>query len=398
MTKTLFEKTIESIDNQDTDFYKVFGGLTPVSQGVSTAHRIAHKLSESEWERNVLAAERFVNGIIRGRVKIHKFQEAMSTSLFPGLFADSLDRQMYGAYAAAPTTWRNYCRRATVADFKKVKRFAGTGIRGLLSEVKELSEHERRTMDIGEYGYSVKKYEAGFGISFEAMVNDDLDAFGRLPQDLAQSAIDTEEYFATSLYADANGPKAGVFNLANDNVIGNNEPLTRSSLQAAITKLMSRKDERGNPIVVTAVELVVGTGITLAAKEILNAQEYRVVGPEGNITIIQGNGVDANLRINTNYWLPTVITNTAIASTSWFLFANPGSSSRPAIEVGFLRGYEQPQLFEKIPDMRKIGGGAEVPWSYEHGSMEKKIQHIFGGSFIDARMALASKGDGSAAS
>jgi len=175
-------------------------------------------------------------------------------------------------------------------------------------------------------------------------------------------------------------------------VLAGNPALTRDALQAAITKLMKRKDERGNPIQVTSVELVVGTGLSLAASEIINATEYRAAGPNGDVTIIKGNGVGGNLRISTNYFIDSVVSS-ANADTSWWLFANP-NGPRPALEFGRLRGYEQPALYEKIPDMRRLGG-AEVPWSFNHGASEKKVQHIYGGSFVDPRMTVASNGSGS---
>jgi hypothetical protein len=132
--------------------------------------------------------------------------------------------------------------------------------------------------------------------------------------------------------------------------------------------------------------------LSLAAQEIVDATEYRAVGADGAVTIIRGNGVAANLRVNTNMWIDSIAT-TANADTSWWLFANP-NGPRPALAFGRLRGYEQPALYEKVPDMRRIGGG-EVPWSFNHGAAEKKIQHIYGGARVDPKMTVASNGSAS---
>lgn len=389
---THFAATVEALDARSVDIRTMFSaGMSPVR--MATREAGIAQYGRRQWETMVLEAERFVDEIIRGRRGLHQFAEAMSTDLFPQLFGDSLDRQLYGAYTAAPATWRNYARRAMVNDFREVKRFATTGVRGLLTKTPELSEHERRTQDEAVYKYAVEKYEAGFGLSFEAMVNDDLDAFARLPQDLAQSARDSEEYLVTTLWAGASGLNANFFTVGNDNQLTGNPALIRASLQSAITKLMKRTDERGNPIAVSAVELVVGPGLALQAQEIINATEYRSVDANGNVTIITGNGVAANLRVSVNYWLP-VVASTANADTTWAVFANPDTSGRPALEIGFLRGYEEPGLYEKIPDMRRIGGGGEVPWSFNHSQSEKKVQHIFGGTFVDPRMVVGSNGSG----
>lgn len=393
-TKTYFAKTVERLDASQADITRMFstGTLTSVSSG--TRQTGIDVFGRQEWDRQVLESEKFVTEIIKGRRGTHQFAEAMSTDLFPMLFADSLDRQLYGAYEAAPLSWSKYARRGTVNDFREVKRFASTGLRGRLKKVNELAEHERRSIEELEYKYSVDKYEAGFGLSFEMMINDDLGMFKSLATDLAQSARDSEELFVTELFVDSTGPSTDVYNTANDNLVEDNAPLTRDALQGAITRLLARKDDKGMPIVVKAVKLVVGTGLLLKAQEIVNATEYRIEDPvTHNITIISGNGIAQNFEVVPNYFMATV--DTTNADTAWYLFADAQTTARPALEIGFLRGYEQPGLYEKIPDMRRIGGGAETPWSYDHGSSEKKVQHIFGGTPVDPRMTMASKGDGS---
>ncbi|GAA2346889.1 Mu-like prophage major head subunit gpT family protein [Dactylosporangium salmoneum] len=380
-TNTLFSQAVDRMDAETASYAALFGGQQAVA------------LQRPRLDPRLLVeAERFLDQIKSGRRPLHHFQEAMTTSDFPLYFADSLDRQMYGAYTATDPTWRNYARAATVNDFRTVKRFATSGIRGRLEKVQELEEHKRRAQNMGEYEYAVDKYEAGFGLSFEMMINDDLDAFMRLPQDLAQSAIDSEELFVTEMFCDGSGPHASFYTGPNDNVLAGNPALTRPSLQDAITKLTKRVDDNGMPIQIKAVELVVGPGLALAAEEIINATEYRAVGPNGAVTIIRGNGVSANLRVNVNYFIPAVA-KTANADTSWWLFANPGDS-RPALEFGRLRGYEAPALYEKLPDMRRIGGG-EVPWSFNHSAAEKKVVHVFGGTRVDTRMTVSSNGSGS---
>lgn len=383
MSTALFSRTVENLTA--VSISEMFGGYVQSGD--------PRRLATATWAARIAETHRFLLDIRNGHRGLHEFREAMSTSDFPLLFADSLDRQLYGAYMATEPTWQNYARAAVVNDFRKVKRFATSGVRGLLKPVPELTEHPRRGMDEDEFEYAVQKYEAGFAVSFEAMVNDDLGAFLRMPQDLADSARDSEEAFVTNLICDASGPNATYYTVGNDNILPGNPPLTRTNLQAGITKLMKRKDANNNPIQVKAIQLVVGTGLALAADEILNAREYRAVNSNGDVTIITGNGIAANLKVNVNYWIDSVATS-ANADTSWWLFADP-SGPRPALEFGRLRGYEQPALYEKIPDSRRIGGGAPELFSFDTSAAEKKIQHVFGGAFVDAKMTLASDGSGS---
>lgn len=376
------EFTVESFDTSITDVHQLFGGTKLASSGPA-------RYGKPKWDAWVLEAERLIERVVEGTLPVYALTEAMSSDVFPALFADSLDRQLYGAYTAAPTTWQNYCRRAEVNDFRPVKRFATTGVRNLLQEVKPGAPAPERGQQEKEYSYSVRRLEAGFGVMFETYINDDLGALKRLPADLAQSAIDTEEYEVTKLWAGASGLNPAFFTAGNDNVAENNAPLTRAAIQAGLTRLLKRKDERGNPIVVTAVELVVGPGLKLAAEQIMDATEYRVKDANGNETIIKGNGISGNFRLNTNFWLPSVAQTNA--DTTWALFASATQTARPAMELGFLRGYTAPALYEKVPDMRRIGGG-EVPWSYDHGDQRKKVVHILGGSAVDERMVIGSNG------
>lgn len=384
MSTLLFEKSLERITSEAASIATMFGGERQIHGA---------RANDPAWTRRLLESERFMWEIFQGRRPVGHFQEAMSTSDFPQMFADSLDRQLYGAYQATIPTWQNYARAATVNDFRKVKRFATSGVRGLLKKVEELAEHENRSQTELEYEYAVDKYEAGFALSWETMINDDLSAFQRLPQDLADSVRDSEEEFVTRLICDASGPHATNYTTAadHDNLLTANPVLSRSALQAAITKLMKRKDANGNPIVVKGIRLVVGTGLALVAQEIINTTEYRTVDSNGNVRIITGNGVAANLGVDINYWIDSVAT-TANADTSWWLFADP-SGSRPALEFGRLRGFEAPALYEKIPDMRRMGGGDE-PFSFRTESQEKKVKHVYGGVFVDPRMTVGSNGTG----
>lgn len=382
MTSTLFETTVGRLDSEANPIREAFGG----DRRVRVDRRDPHYLQQ------LGEAERFMDEIIRGRRPLHQFAEAMSTSDFPQLFGDSLDRQLYGAYMATTPTWRNYARAATVNDFRKVKRFATSGVRGQLKPIGELSEYPERAQTETEYEYAVGKYGATFAQSFEAMVNDDLGMFRRLPEDLAASVVDSEEAFVTGLFAGTSGLNTTFFTSGNGNAISNNPVLSRTTLQAAITALMKRKDENGNPITITAVELVVGPGLALSAQEIIETTEYRVADGS-NLRIITGNGLAANLRLNINYWIPAVAT-TANADTSWWVFANP-AGPRPAMEFGRLRGYEAPALFEKIPDARRIGGGAEDLVDFDTDGRATKVRHVYGGTFIDPKMSIGSNGSGS---
>jgi hypothetical protein len=51
----------------------------------------------------------FVADDLEGRRPLHHLREAMTTSDFPLLFADILDRQLLANYEATVPTWQNFC-------------------------------------------------------------------------------------------------------------------------------------------------------------------------------------------------------------------------------------------------------------------------------------------------
>jgi hypothetical protein len=101
------------------------------------------------------------------------------------------------------------------------------------------------------------------------------------------------------------------------------------------------------------------------------------------------------VRLNVNYYIPKVAT-TANGSTSWFLFANP-SASRPAIEVGFLRGHTDPEVWMKEPDAMRIGGGGITPMDgdFDTDSIRYRVRHVMGGVVQDWKATVGSNGSGS---
>jgi hypothetical protein len=77
----------------------------------------------------------------------------------------------------------------------------------------------------------------------------------------------------------------------------------------------------------------------------------------------------------------------------WGITINPDSQARPATEVGFLQGFETPQIFQKVPNTMRMGGGVD-PMMGDFYSMDQdmKIVGVMGGTNIDGRTTVASFG------
>jgi hypothetical protein len=335
--------------------------------------------------------------VLSGRRPVHLLEAAMTTSDFPLLFGDVLDRQLLARYQAVTPTWPRYIRRGTVRDFRQAKRFAVDGLESTLEDVEERAPYPADDLDESEDLISVRKVGRKTGWSWEAMVNDDLDAFSSAPDRMATAASNTEEKEATGIICDVNGPHASLYTAGFGNIVTDNPPLTEDALETAVELFLSRTDTDGMPIFTgDKMILVVGPALVVTAGQIVNQVQRRITSGD-NERIINGNGLPFTIEVVPNFFVPIVAT-TANAATSWWLFSEP--TQRSAGEMAFLRGYEAPQLFRKSPNAQLVGGGSVDPMQgdFDTDSTELKLRHVLGSArFLTTgghRATVASNGSG----
>ena len=355
-------------------------------------------------------AAKLLAGVQKGDIPAYRFQEALTTSDFPLLFGQILDRQLLGSYQEFQPTWPNYIKRGTVRDFRVSDRLYLDGLEGSYFPAHPKPEGATPNIDEalteGRYQTQVVVYEKKATINWRMLVNDDLDAFSTLPERLARGARRTEERRATTLFVDANGPDATFYTNGNRNCIvqalgaaANNPPLSIAGLQDGMTILGNMIDADGEPIVVDAVELVVPPALSVTALNIMNALEINVTPNAVWGTAMQeiraANWMRNKMRLSVNPYIPIVASN-ANGNTSWFLFANP-VVSRAAMELTFLRGYEQPGIFMKAPNTQRVGGGVDPTLGdFDTNEITYKGLHILGGCQMDVHASVASTGGGGA--
>lgn len=351
--------------------------------------------NDPRYKQSLLEATRLYQGVLDGRTPVWRLREAMSTSDFQYLFGDIIDRQMLAAYQRTPVMWQQVARRGRVRDFRTVSRYTLDGGEAVLDEVKQAAEYPAAAVTDGRYQYAVKKYGRRLPITWEALVNDDLDALSDLPTRLANAARFSEEKFFTQLFASSSGPNSSFFNSGNKNIVTGNPALSVAGLTAAFNTLAAQVDSDGNPIYVGGVLLVVPPALKITANNILNATEILAADGggdgTGNNQLRVANWLRNEVRVVVNPWLPVV--DTTSGNTAWYLFADP-NVGRPAMEIGFLVGHETPELFQKAPNAVRVGGGMVDPMDgdFDTDSIDTKVRHVFGGTLMDPKSAVASTG------
>jgi hypothetical protein len=268
-----------------------------------------------------------------------------STSDFPLILADVANKSLRAIYEAAPQTWLPISTRITIPDFKPIRRLE-LGDGPALKKVLEHGEFTRGTIAEGKEQFALLTYGRIFGITRQALVNDDLDAFGRVPQLFARSARNLEsdlvwaEILANRVMADG----LTLFEAAtHKNLVTPGTLITIGSLGTARAMMTRQKGMDGATFLnLRARYLIVPPG-----GETLAQQMTTSITPATNSAAnpFVGLSVISEPRLEGGITLPdgALVAGDALA---WYLAADP--SQIPIIEYGYLDGQEGPTLDQRL--------------------------------------------------
>lgn len=318
----------------------------------------------------------------------HEFllREALTTSDFPYLFGDVLDRLVLASYKAVEPVWKSFTKPGTVRRiYPQVGgyRFAMTGGDQYLDEVPEKGEYHASERDETRYTVYVKKYGRQFDISWEAIINDDLGALQDTPQRFAQAAVRTEHRLVSGVYVADLVAAANLYAAANGN--SGALPLTIANLEATVAAMVAFVDANGEPILNRPKYLVVGPGLEFTARQILTSANKAWVNdavapavPMPTTNVISQYG----LQLVIDPYLPIYA---PAARLSWFLFANPTDIA--ALECDYLQGHERPEICMKASDKVNIAGGAISPMDgdFATDNVFYRVRDVFGCNRLDWR-------------
>ena len=325
----------------------------------------------------------------------HEFllREALTTSDFPYLFGDVLDRQVMASYKAVDPVWKMFTKPGTVKRiFPQVGgyRFAMTGGDQLLAEVAEKGEYLASERDETRYSVYVKKYGRQFDISWEAIINDDLGALQDTPERFARAAVRTEHRLVTTAYAGDLGTHAGG-NLYENGVNEGVLALTIANLETSVENMAAFTDANGEPILNRAKYLVVGPALEFTARQILTSANKMWLSDTDDVTppaaypmtnVISQYG----LQLVIDPYIPIVDTDGA---GSWYLFADPKDIA--AIEVDTLVGHETPEICMKASDKVAVGGAplSAMSGDFATDNILYRVRDVFGANKLDWRATYA---------
>lgn len=277
------------------------------------------------------------------------------TSDFTNVLASTVNRSLRAAYAQAPRTFTGWARRSSNKDFRE-KAVTQLSELSKFQKVNESGEYKYLTFGDSAEKYSLSKYGGIVAITWEALVNDDLSAFDRLPQMIAEEAAATEGDIVYGILNTnaALSDTVALFHATHANLAGSGAAISLASLGAGRAAMRKQTGPKGRVLNLEPAFLIVGPDKEMEAYQFTSAQ------------FVAAKNVDINPASNTQL---EVVVDSRLTGNVWHLAAAPGRVD--TVEYSYLEGEEG--LFTE----RKEG--------FEVDGLMIKARHVFAAKAIDFR-------------
>ena len=275
-----------------------------------------------------------------------------STSDFPTIMGEAVNRELRRAYQAAPSGMRQVARQGTIRDFRAKSAIALGGL-SQLAKVAEGGEYTYGTIKEGRESYRLETFGKIFAITRQALVNDDLGAFTAIPARLgaAARAFEAAQLAAILMANPVMADGKAVFHTDHGNMKAAGASL-EDDLSAARLAMRKQTGLSGDLIDVTPRFVVVPPDLETAMEKALTAVQASKTAdanPFANLTLI----VDPRLT----------------PGTRWYVAADPALID--GLEYAYLEGAPGPQV--------------ETKTGFEVDGVQMKVRLDFGCGWIDHR-------------
>ena len=264
-----------------------------------------------------------------GKVKRRGF--GGTTSDFPSLLSNVASKIATVSMQELSADWRKFCRVISVPDFKPTSLIGVSAFSGLTA-IPEAGEYSQgRIVDTAE-SVRVATYGANFGLTRQAMINDDLAEFGMLGRKFALAAHRkvAEIVFGLltsnpTLVAD----NTAVFHSTHDNLTTGTGAPSVTTIGALSNKMRLQKDYGGTAYLnIKPAFLVCPIGLEMTAKTVISSGYYPLGAGTGETSPFAVSPLTNTLEVISD---PALDANSI---TAWYLASNP--MSQDTLIVAFL--------------------------------------------------------------
>lgn len=247
-------------------------------------------------------------------------RRVMSTSDFAQALANVQNKTLRSSYEEAPRTFEPFVRRVSVSDFKPVSRVSMGGAPNLVKVVQGSAIPNGTIVDNAQ-GYSLAKYGTILSVTWETIMNDDLDAITR------QGLM-----FGASL-ASLEGDLVYAIITSNQTMDEDSVAMIHSTHANTTTGALSVDNlatARGKLRKLTGPN---GRALNLEGRLILTGPDLEITARKYLADIVPEQGANANPM---RELLRGVIADTRLPATKWWMVATPDQID--TIELADLTG------------------------------------------------------------
>ena len=250
---------------------------------------------------------------------------AIATTDFPDLLTSTLGRQLRKYFEAYNSgSWKKIANRTSVSDFR-----AKTGVQvdgsvtfekiaeGGEYKATKFMQNSKATISVDTFGRMIK-------ITRQAIINDDLDVFSKIPKYIAQGANNMQAKAVWDLILDnAKTPDGkAIFHTDHGNLAGAGAAISETTLNAAIVAMMKQQSPSLEELMLQPKYLIVPVELQTAAQKILTG-------------IIASTTGDVNVFAKA-FELISEIRASRKSATAWYMAADP--SQVEGLEYAYLDG------------------------------------------------------------
>jgi ATP-dependent protease ClpP protease subunit len=251
---------------------------------------------------------------------------------FPLLLQNVADKAMLKGYEEADETFQKWTSKGVLGDFKPGKR-VDLNTFPTLAKIQDGGEYTYAT--VGDRGETVQlaTYGKKFSITRQTIINDDLDAFSKIPRRMGRAAIRTigDLVYAILTSNPAMRDNVALFHATHKNLMAGSGISTGSV--DAMRVLMGRQTDGNAVLNIRLAQLLVPLALEGTAS-VVRDSEFEVGAAAKNNTT--PNFVRGTFEVISDARLDVA------SATGWYGTAN--SNTTDTVEVSYLDGVETPTL------------------------------------------------------
>lgn len=285
------------------------------------------------------------------------FRESVASTTFANALGNSITRRMQAVYIGRTDLdgWKKVCTHGPVSDFRTQERTRIGGYGNLPAVAQGAGYTALTTPGDDKATYAATKRGGTEDVTLEAIKNDDVQAIRRIPVELALAAKNTLFEFVFDFYRTnpVTYDTLALYHATHGNLF----TVAMSAAEFAVHRLAMVKQVRAGS----------NKRLGISPKSLLVPFELQELAFN---TFVRNQNLDKTYVQSINpevipvpYWTD---------ATDWVTVCD--QNELPVIEIGFLDGREEPELF--VQDMPNAGS------MFSNDKATYKIRHIYGGDIL----------------